>query len=78
MASKTAELKVRIEPALLAEVDDLAREMGSKSAVVREGIRALKEKREADAALDRLIAVAKRDEKRVGRRRPPKERYRMK
>lgn len=76
MASKTAELKVRLEPDLLAEVDDLAAEMGSKSAVVREGIKALKEKREADAALDRLIAVAGRDEKRG--RKAPKERFRMK
>lgn len=78
VASKTAELKVRIEPELLAEVNDLAVEMGSKSAVVREGIKALKERRQADAALDRLIAVAQRDEKRLGGRKPPKGRYRMK
>lgn len=78
MASKTAELKVRIEPALLAEVDDLAAEMGSKSAVVREGIKALKEKREAEAAMDALIALAKREEKRLAGRKPPKERYSMK
>ncbi|MHB8603792.1 MAG: ribbon-helix-helix protein, CopG family [Thermoplasmatota archaeon] len=79
MATKSAELKLRLEPELLAEVEGLAAEMGrSKSEVVRAGIQALKEQRERDVALGDLIAVAKRDSKRLRGRKPPKERYALK
>ncbi|GEM_PF-5805197 len=60
--AKSAELKVRIESDLLAEVEGLAAEMGkSKSEVVRAGILALVQQREKRAALDALKEMAKED-----------------
>jgi Arc/MetJ-type ribon-helix-helix transcriptional regulator len=60
--SKTAELKVRLEPTLLEEVMNLAAEMHkTKSEVVREGILALRQQREKRAALDALKQMAAED-----------------
>lgn len=59
MAAKSAEFKVRLEPALLADIKQLAAEMGvAQSEVVREGILELKRRRERHEAIDGLIAMA--------------------
>jgi Arc/MetJ-type ribon-helix-helix transcriptional regulator len=57
--TKSAEIKIRLEDALLQEVEALAAEMGkSKSEVLRAGILALREKREKRMALDMLKRMA--------------------
>jgi predicted transcriptional regulator len=79
MSVRTVVRRVRLTP---EEDDRLARIAKSRGAdlskVIREAIDLLEKEDRRRAAYDELIAMAQEDQKRLGGKRPPKERFALK